>query len=201
MTDAFNDPASRLANGAAAAAERVPIDQDPRFQIPLYLALGVFLGLLLGLLGFNAANSFGPTTTEAGTIRSTDLVSNQDNPSDPLTYYVVGDTESGRTWRFPSDAAYDLAVERGSSVPVQVTFSDVTGSAVGLQVGDIDERINGMDSRIFFTASTLITLLGIAIGAWVLRKQGVAAVVPFIIGVIPIGTYLGYIAMRAWRGG
>lgn len=181
--------------------DRVPIDQDPKFQVPLYLALGVFCGLLIGLLGFNAANSFGPTTTEAGTIRSTDLVSNRDNPSDPLTHYVVGDTESGRTWKFPSEDAYDLFLEGGSSAPTQITFSDITGTAVGLQIGEIDERINGTASRIFFAASTALSVFATALGAWFMRKRGLAVILPFIIGVVPIGSWLGYIAMRAWRGG
>ena len=178
-----------------------PIDQDPRFQIPLYLALGIFCGLLIGLVGFNAANSFGPTTTETGTIRSLDLVSNRDNTSNPLTYYVVGDTESGRSWKFPSDAAHDLATTQGYPLAVEVTFSSITGTAVGLQVGDIDERLTGMASRIFFTAATLLAIVGTALGAWFMRKQGLAVVAPFVIGVVPIGSWLGYIAMRAWRGG
>ena len=177
------------------------IDQDPRFQIPLYLALGIFCGLLIGLVGFNAANSFGPTTTETGTIRSLDLGTNQDNTSNPLTYYVVGDTESGRTWKFPSDAAYDLATSQGYPMEVQVTFSVITGTAVGLQVGEIDEQLTGLASRIFFTAATLLAVLGTALGAWFMRKQGLAAIVPFVVGVVPIGSWLGYIAMRAWRGG
>lgn len=181
--------------------EKVPIDQDPRFQIPLYLTLGVFCGLLIGLVGFNAANSFGPTSTDAGTIRSTDIVSNLDNPSRGPTYYVVGETESGRTWRFPSEAAYDLFLEGGSSVPTQITFSDITGTAVGLQVGEIDERLTGMANRIFFAGSTLFAILATALGAWLMRKSGLSVVLPFIVGVVPIGSWLGYIAMRAWRGG
>lgn len=206
MTDAFDQPAdpsiaARLSDGAQAATAAVPLDQDPRFQIPLFLALGIFCGLVLGLLGFNAANSFGPTTTETATINSFDLVTNQDNPSDPLTYYVVGVTESGKAWKFPSEAAYDLASQQGFAMQVEVTFSDITGTAVGLQVGDIDETLTGTANRIFFTATTLLALLGIVIGAWFLRKQGMAVIVPFVTGVMPIGSWLGYIAMRAWRGG
>ena len=204
MTDAFNDPGSSLANGAdAVTTGRVPIDQDPRFQIPLYLALGIFLGLLIGLVGFNAANSFGPTSTESATIDSIDIDyrSGTGNDATRRTYYVSGETESGTTWKFPSRAAYDLAEREGYPMAATVRFSSITGTAVGLEVADIDETLAGTANRIFFTASTVLAVLCTVLFGWVLRKQGMAALIPFIIGVIPIGSWLGYIAMRAWRGG
>lgn len=86
-------------------------------------------------------------------------------------------------------------------MPTQITFSDITGTAVGLQIGEIDERINGMANRIFFAASTLLAVFATALGAWLMRKRGLAVILPFIVGVVPIGSWLGYIAMRAWRGG
>ncbi len=212
MTDPFDRIGEHIVDGSgsglgrhgaegvqAVASGGVPLDQDPRFQIPLYLALGIFCGLTIGLVGFNAANSFGPTTTESATISSIDVEINQENESMARTYYVSGDSETGRTWRFPSQEAYDLADRQGYPIEATVTFSDITGSAVGLEMQDIDQSLAGTANRIFFTVATVSALALTALGVWLMRKQGLA-VVPFVIGVVPIGSWLGFIAMRAWRG-
>lgn len=175
------------------AATKKRTRRADRFAIAFIAA---FVGLLNGffLLGFLSA--YGPTTTEQGTLRKIEVDFDSSPRSSGVrdnTYWVEGTTESGRSWRFASDEAYEAAERDGYPMPVEVTFSDWADVTVRVKGENFDDTHRGLADRIFLTGGFFLLSLGALAAAWILAKgeHGVIGAVIVLVGFFIVGSTLG----------
>lgn len=169
----------------------------------IWLGFGIFLGAIFGGLGFNAAASIGPTITESGTILSTEIdYGSPDRTDQTRTYFVLGETDSGTTWRFASTEIYDLVEADGLPRNAEIEFGALTGTAVGVSVGEIDASQTSIVHKIGWAAAAALALLVGCAAVLVIRKEADAAgIVSYLIGFALIGAPISFFVLRAFRNG
>lgn len=198
------EPALRP-SGDPVGSSKPPKQLSKPASIALYLTLGVFWGALVGMTAFNAVNAYGPSSTEEATITAIEVEfsSGSRSGANRTTRWVEGTSESGRDWRFASDEAYETVDRSGYPTAVTVTFSEWTDTVVALQSDalglDLDQR--GLASRVVWPLGTVVVLaLGAVMARHIHRKEGGPVVAAaFVFGLLVIGTYLGFIAIRWYR--
>jgi hypothetical protein len=167
--------------------------------VPTFALLGALVWFCVAAVGYNAAATIGPSTVEDAMITSLDLESNSTSSDRRNTRWVEGETETGRTFRFASDEAYEAARRDGYPMSVEVTISDWTGSAVALRGDSFDIDRTGLVGGIGWLLATALVAAGALLGTWaIFRKASVLAGLSFVL-LSPLWLWLGFIAMRAYR--
>lgn len=163
-----------------------------------YLVLGAFACAILAFVGYNALSGFGPRVTEAAQIRSIDIQYPQDSVQS-RTYWVEGETESGRSWRMASSEAYDAAERLGYPMDVEVVISEWNGDTVALRGESFEIDRSGDAHRLGWLVATAVLAVVFAGCAWlILRRHGALAVAAFV-APSPLWLWLGLVIMRAVR--
>lgn len=185
-----------------------PIPEDPMAvpkqsmrPLPTFVVFGVLLGsfawLVVGLVGYNAASSFGPRVTEDAEILSLERDFNSSSSSvDRTTLWVEGETESGRSWRFASDEVYEIASREGYPMEVEVTISTWTGSTIAVRGDGFEDDRSSVALGVVWALATLLLLAIVAGCAWLIRrKESMLAFVSFV-ALSPLWLWVGFIVMR-----
>jgi hypothetical protein len=170
--------------------------------MPAFVLFGVLFGgfawLVVGLVGYNAASSFGPRVTEDAEILSIerDFNSSSSSSVDRTTLWVEGETESGRSWRFASDEVYEIASREGYPMDVEVTISSWTGSTIAVRGDGFEDDRSSTALGVVWALATLFVLAIVAGCAWLIRrKESMLAVVSFV-ALSPLWLWIGFVAMR-----
>lgn len=180
----------------------VVLSKGPMRPVPAFLVFGVLFGgfvwLVVGLVGYNAASSFGPRVTEDAEILSIerDFNSSSSSSVDRTTLWVEGETESGRSWRFASDEIYDIASREGYPMDVEVTISTWTGSTIAVRGDGFEDDRSSIATGVVWVLATLFVLAIVAGCAWLIRrKESMLAFVSFF-ALSPLWLWVGFIVMR-----
>lgn len=178
--DAILDP--RVASWHGTSRPKEPVHEPGRF------------------VGWGAASGFGPRVTEDAQILSVEFErGGTASTTSRGSWWVEGETESGRTWRIASDEAYEAASSQGYPMDVEVVVSTWTGSTLAVRGDGFDVDRGGGAFRVLWLVTAIVGVV-IAVGlAWLLaRKESLLAVVSFTV-FSPLWVWLGFVFMRAYR--
>lgn len=168
-------------------------------NIVIFALLGGFVWLIVGLVGYNAASMFGPRVTEVGVLSSVDIDVNASSSSRRPTYWVEGETDSGRSWRMADDHAYDVATRDGYPMDVEVVISEWTGNTLRLTGEGFDvDRSGGAAKYGWLVASLVVAAIALVVTWPLARKESVLAAASYLV-LSPLWIWLGFLAMRAIR--
>jgi hypothetical protein len=166
----------------------------------IFALLGGFVWLIVGLVGYNAASMFGPRTTETAVLSSVDIDFNSSSSSPRRsTYWVEGETESGRSWRMADDHAYDVATRDGYPMDVEVVISEWTGNTLRLTGEGFDvDRSGGAAKYGWLAASLVVAAIALVVTWPIARTESLLAAASYLV-LSPLWIWLGFLAMRAIR--
>ncbi len=193
-------PPDPVAPRTTATPEPQPARRpSPLANAVLFALLGGFVWLIVGLVGYNAASMFGPRVTEVGVLSSVDIDVNASSSSRRPTYWVEGETESGRSWRMADDHAYDVATRDGYPMDVEVVISEWTGNTLRLTGEGCDvDRSGGAAKYGWLVASLVVAAIALVVTWPLARKESVLAAASYLV-LSPLWMWLGFLAMRAIR--